>query len=210
EGRGLKFCRYADDCNIYVGSKKAGERVMDSIRRFIEGKLRLKVNGKKSEVSHPWKRTFLGYSFTANTNPKIRVPKETVKRLRVKLKRLFRIGRGRNLGRFIRGYLAPILRGWISYFKLAEVKRFAQELDEWIRRRLRLIIWRQWKRRWSRFKGLMKAGLAEENAAKPAFNGRGSWWNSGTRHMNFAFRKKYFEKLGLISLLDRLKKLREQ
>ena len=210
EGRKLKFCRYADDCNIYVRSKKAGERVMDSIRRFIEKKLRLKVNEKKSVVSRPWKRTFLGYSVTANTNPKIRVPKGSVKRLRMKLKRLFRIGRGRNLGRFIREYLAPILRGWISYFKLAEVKRFAQELDEWIRRRLRLIIWRQWKRRWSRFKGLMKAGLTEENAGKSAFNGKGPWWNSGAQHMNFAFRKKYFEELGLISLFDRLKELREQ
>jgi len=210
EGRKLKFCRYADDCNIYVRSKKAGDRVMYSIRRFIEVKLRLKVNEKKSVVSRPWKRTFLGYSFTANTNPKIRVPRGTVKRLRMKLERLFCIGRGRKLDRFIREYLTPILRGWISYFKLAEVKRFAQELDEWIRRRLRLIIWRQWKRRWSRFKGLMKAGLTEENAGKTAFNGRGPWWNSGTQHMNYAFRKKYFEKLGLISLLDRLKKLREQ
>ena len=183
---------------------------MDSMRSFIEDKLRLKVNDKKSVVSRPWKRTFLGYSFTASTNPQIRVPKGTVKRLRVKLKRLFRVGRGRNLGRFVADYLVPVLRGWISYFKLAEVKRFAQELDEWIRRRLRLIIWRQWKRRWRRFKGLMKAGLGEENAVQSAFNGRGSWWNSGARHMNFAFRKKYFEKLGLISLLDRLKKLREQ
>jgi len=132
EGRALRFCRYADDCNIYVKSKKAGERVMSSIRRFIEEKLRLKVNEKKSVVSRPWKRTFLGYSFTVNTNPKISVPKGTIKRLRMKLKRLFRVGRGRNLGRFIRDYLVPVLRGWISYFKLAEVKRFAQELDKWI------------------------------------------------------------------------------
>lgn len=210
ERRMLKFCRYADDCNIYVRSKKAGDRVMNSLRGFIEDKLKLKVNEKKSVVSRPWKQTFLGYSFTSNTKSKIRVPKETVKRLRVKLKRLFRVGRERNLGRFIIDYLVPVLRGWISYFKLAEVKKFAEELDEWIRRRLRLIIWRQWKRRWRRLKGLIKAGLTKENAARSAFNGRGSWWNAGARHMNFAFRKKYFEKLGLISLLDRLKKLREQ
>jgi group II intron reverse transcriptase/maturase len=208
ENRKLRFCRYADDCNIYVRSRKAGERVMETIKGFIEDKLRLKVNEKKSVVSRPWKRIFLGYSFTSNRKPKIRVPKQTQQRIKAKLKILFRKGRGRNIGRFIKETLVPILRGWINYFKLAEVKKFAEELDEWIRRRIRVIIWRQWKRPWRRYKGLIKAGLPEEQSRKSAFNGRGAWWNSGAKHMNIAIRKKYFEKLGLISLLDKLKELR--
>ena len=208
ESRKLKFCRYADDCNIYVRSRKAGERVMKTIKDFIEDKLCLKINEKKSVVSRTWKRTFLGYSFTSNRKPKIRVPKQTQQRIKAKLKILFRKGRGRNIGRFIRETLVPILRGWINYFKLAEVKKFAEELDEWIRRRIRVIIWRQWKRPWRRYKELIKAGLPDEQARKSAFNGRGAWWNSGAQHMNLAIRKKYLGKLGLISLLDKLKELR--
>jgi len=204
ERRGHSFCRYADDCNIYVRSRRSGERVLDSVSRYVEGKLKLKVNVQKSAVDRPWKRSFLGYSFTNHRNPKIRVPATSVKRFRQNLKELFRMGRGRNLRRFINEMLNPVLRGWINYFRLSETKGFAEELDGWVRRRLRLILWRQWKRWRTRYKRLVARGLAEARARKSACNGRGAWWNSGASHMNDAFRKKYFDELGLVNLLTTL------
>ena len=199
ELRGHSFCRYADDCNIYVGSRQSGERVLDSITNFIEKKLRLRVNREKSAVDRPWKRTFLGYSFTFHKEPRLRVPKETIQRFKFKCKQLLRQGRGRNLGKFIHEDLNPVILGWINYFGLAEVRGFAEDLDCWIRRRLRLILWRQWKRAKARMKRLLKAGLPEDRVRKSAYNGRGPWWNSGASHMNDAFRKKYFDILGLVS-----------
>jgi RNA-directed DNA polymerase len=204
ERRGHCFCRYADDCNIYVGSRRSGERVLESVSRYVEGKLKLKVNVHKSAVDRPWKRSFLGYSFTAHRKPKIRVPAKSVKRFRQNLKELFRMGRGRNLRRFINETLNPVLRGWINYFRLSETKGFAEELDGWVRRRLRLILWRQWKRWRTRYKRLVARGLSEKRARKSACNGRGPWWNSGASHMNDAFRKKYFDDLGLVNLLETL------
>jgi RNA-directed DNA polymerase len=204
EKRGLSFCRYADDCNIYVASARAGERVMASITRFIEGKLKLKVNREKSAVARPWERKFLGYSFTNQRQLRIRVAEAAIDRLKDKVKALFREGRGRNLGRFVNETLNPLIRGWIQYYSLAETKRFAEELDGWLRRKLRCILWRQWKRPWTRRKRLMERGLPEETAVRSAFNQRGSWWNSGAQHMSFAFPKKYFDRVGLVSMIDRL------
>ena len=208
ERRGHAFCRYADDCNVYVKSKRAGERVLESITNFVEKKLKLKVNRDKSAVARPHQRKFLGYSVTSHKQPRLRVPKETVKRLRMHLKTIFRRGKGRNLQRFITEDVNPILRGWINYFRLAEVKTFAEDIDKWIRRRLRLILWKQWKKPWTRRKRLIQAGLAEERSVMSAFNRRGSWWNSGASHMNDAFRKKFFDNLGLVSMLDELYKFR--
>lgn len=208
EKRGHAFCRYADDCNVYVKSKRAGLRVLESITKFVEKKLKLKINKGKSAVARPHQRKFLGYSFTWHKQPRIRVPKESVKRLRAYLKAIFRMGRGRNLRRFITEDLNPVTRGWINYFRLAEVKVFAEEIDGWIRRRLRLILWKQWKRPWTRRNRMMQAGLSEERAVTSAFNRRGSWWNSGALHMNDAFRKKFFVQLGLVSMLNELYKFR--
>ena len=208
ERRGHAFCRYADDSNVYVKSKRAGLRVLESITNFVEKKLKLKINRDKSAVSRPHQRKFLGYSFTWHKQPRIRVPIETVKRLRAHLKAIFRMGRGRNLQRFITEDLNPVTRGWINYFRLAEVKAFAEEIDGWIRRRLRLILWKQWKRPWTRRKRMIQAGLSEERAVTSAFNRRGSWWNSGASHMNDAFRKKFFDRLGLVSMLNELYKFR--
>jgi len=205
EKRGHCFCRYADDCNIYVSSKKAGERVMESITNYLEKKLKLKVNREKSAIARPWNRIFLGYSFTSQKEGRIKVPKERISRFKEKIKRLFFKGRGCNLGRFIKEDLNPVLRGWINYYKLAETREFAENLDGWIRRRLRLILWTQWKRPWTRFIQLRRAGLTEDRARQSAFNGRGGWFNSGASHMNDAFRKKFFDNLGLVSLLDRLR-----
>lgn len=208
EQRGHCFCRYADDCNIYVNSRRSGERVLESVSRYVEGRLKLKVNRDKSAVGRPWSRTFLGYSFTFHKRSKVRVAPKSLKRFRAHLKRIFRMGRGRNLRRFIVEDLNPILRGWINYFILAETKGFAEELDKWIRRKLRLILWRQWKRPWTRFKKLMQLGTTEKRAATSAFNGRGPWFNSGASHMNQAIRKKHFDNAGLFSLLEQLHKCR--
>lgn len=202
EARGHKFCRYADDCNIYVRSRKAGNRVMESISRYLEERLRLPVNRKKSAVSRPWRRTFLGYSFTSDRNARLRVPRESVIRFKKKLKAEFRKGRGRNIGRLINDNLNPKIRGWINYFKNVEVKDFAEKLDGWIRRHLRKVKWKQWKKPKTRFRELIKLGIPELTARKSAGNGRGSWWNSGASHMNLTLRKKYFDKIGLISILD--------
>ena len=208
ERRGHSFCRYADDCNIYVGCRLGAERVMASITRFVETQLKLKVNRAKSAVARPWQRKFLGYSFTAHRKTRIRVPAESVKRFRGHLRQLFRRGRGRNLTGFVREDLNPVLRGWINYFRLAENKGFAEDLDKWVRRRLRLIVWRQWKRTWTRFKNLMKRGIAKERAATSVSNGRGPWYNSGASHMNHALPKKYFDGLELISLVEQQRRFR--
>jgi len=200
ERRGHKYCRYADDCNVYVRSRSAGERVKESITKFLERRLRLKVNEEKSAVDRPWKRKFLGYTMTWHREPRIKVAESSVKRLKVKLREILRRGRGRNIGKLIEEELTPLLRGWMNYFRLAEVKGIFEELDGWIRRKLRCVIWRQWKRTHARVKGLMKRGLERDRALKSALNGRGPWWNAGASHMNEAFPKSYFDRCGLLSL----------
>jgi RNA-directed DNA polymerase len=202
ERRGHAFCRYADDSNIYVRSRKAGERVLCSLTRFLEQELKLKVNAAKSAVDRPWKRKFLGYSMTFHKRPRLKVAPASVKRLKQGLKAELRRGRGRNLRRFIAESLRPKLLGWANYFKLADVKGVFEELDQWLRRKLRGLIWRQWKRSFTRAKNLVKRGLDKFTAWKSATNGRGPWWNAGARHMNLAFPKKTFDSLGLPSLLD--------
>jgi RNA-directed DNA polymerase len=201
ERRGHRFCRYADDCNVYVRSRHAGERVMETLTRFLEQKLRLKANREKSAVGRPWERKFLGYSMTFHMKALLKVAPQSVKRIRLKLKALFRVGNGRNLERFIREDLNPVLRGWANYFHHSETRGTFEELDEWLRRRLRCMLWRQWKRPGTRFARLRARGLEELRAWKSASNGRGSWWNSGASHMNEAYPKRFFEGMGLISLL---------
>ncbi len=200
ERRGHKFVRYADDCNIYLRSRRAGLRVLASVSKFVSEVLKLKVNETKSAVDRPWKRSFLGYSVTCNRKTKLKPSTESVKRLKGKIKALCRQGRGRNLAQFIVDSLNPLLRGWGNYFKMSEVKQVFEELDSWIRRRLRCIKWRQWKHPRTRLKKLLKRGLPEGQAAKSAYNGRGPWWNSGAGHMNLAFPSTYFERLNLVSL----------
>jgi RNA-directed DNA polymerase len=202
ERRGHKFCRYADDCNIYVQSRSAGERVMKSLARFLERRLRLKVNAEKSAVARPWERKFLGYSLTWHHQSRLKVAAGSVQRLKEKLREIFRRGKGRNLSKLIEGELTPLLRGWMNYFRLAQVKGIFEELDGWIRRKLRCLIWRQWKRTVTRAKGLMQRGLKETQAWESATNRRGPWWNAGASHMNAAFPKSHFDRCGLLSLLE--------
>jgi RNA-directed DNA polymerase len=206
EKRGHCFCRYADDCNIYVASKRAGERVLASVTRFVETRLKLKVNQAKSAVDRPWNRKFLGYSMTFHKQPRLKAAPESVKRLKATIRSVCRRGRGRNM-RTVIAELTPKLRGWVCYFRLAEVKGIFEELDQWIRRKLRCILWRQWKRSYARARNLMRRGLDHERAWRSATNGRGPWWNAGASHMNQAFPKKCFDNSGLVSLLDQLHKL---
>jgi RNA-directed DNA polymerase len=205
ERRGHKFCRYADDCNIYVRSRQAGERVMASVTEFLERRLRLKVNREKSAVARPWERKFLGYSMTWHKQPRLKVAESSVERLKAKVRLILHEGRGRSLSQVIKE-LNALLRGWMQYFRLAEVKGIFDELDSWIRRRLRCLIWLRWKRPKTRMKELIKRGLEKLRAWKSASNGRGSWWNAGASHMNEAFPKSYFDRLGLVSLLDQQRK----
>jgi RNA-directed DNA polymerase len=200
ERRGHAFCRYADDCNIYVRTRRAGERVMASITRFLTERLRLKVNAAKSAVDRPWGRTFLGYTMTAHKQPRLRVAAKGVQRLRSKLRTTLHHGRGRTLASTVKT-LTPILRGWLQYFRLAEAKGVFEELDGWMRRKLRCVLWRQWKRPRTRAKRLMQRGLDPERAWRSAYNGHGPWWNAGASHMNDAYRAAFFEELGLPSLI---------
>jgi RNA-directed DNA polymerase len=204
ERRGHSFCRYADDGNIYVRSRRAGERVMSSLSRFLTVKLRLKVNEAKSAVERPWRRKFLGYSMTWHQRPRLKVAPASLARLKDKVREKLRGGRGRNLKRQIEE-LTLLLRGWVNYFRLAEVKGGLEELDGWIRRKLRCILWRQWKRTYTRGKNLMRRGLDKDRALKSAMNGRGPWWNAGASHMHAAFPKRFFDELGLVSLLNYLR-----
>ena len=205
ERRGHAFCRYADDCNIYVASEKAGLRVLASITRFVEDRLKLKVNARKSAVARPSERKFLGYSFTAQRQARIKIADTSVKRLKDRVREMFDSSMGRSM-RVIITALAPLLRGWISYFRLTEVKGVVEELDQWLRRKLRCVLWRHWKRPATRNRELRKRGLTPERAWQSASNGRGPWWNAGSSHMNAACPKRYFDELGLVSLQETLQR----
>ncbi|MGG4010627.1 group II intron reverse transcriptase/maturase, partial [Bacillus smithii] len=174
EKRGHKFVRYADDCNIYVKSKRAGERTMASVKRFIEGKLRLKVNEKKSAVDRPWKRKFLGFSFTPSKEPKVRIAKQSLKRMKKKVREItsrkipypmeYRIKK-----------LNQYLLGWCGYFALADTKSIFEDLDGWIRRRLRMCLWKNWKTSKTRIRNLIKLGVPEWKAYEWGNSRKGYW-----------------------------------
>jgi RNA-directed DNA polymerase len=206
ERRGHGFVRYADDFQVYVKSEAAGERVMASLENFLRKRLRLKVNRKKSAVGRPWKRKFLGYRTTTNRKPKLKPDPKSVRRIKLKLKELFRRGRGWSLARTIRE-LNPVLRGWGYYYRLSNVEGVFEELDQWVRRRLRLILWRQWKRPKTRARELQKRGLDRDRAKTSAYNGRGPWWNAGASHMNQAVGVSSLNQMGLVNLLHQHRRL---
>jgi RNA-directed DNA polymerase len=180
--------------------------VMTSLENFLKKRLRLKVNRKKSAVGRPWKRKFLGYRTTTDRKPKLKPDPKSVKRMKLKLKVLFRRGRGWSLARTIRA-LNPVLRGWGYYYRLSDVEGVFAELDQWVRRRLRLLLWRQWKRPRTRAKELQKRGLDRDRARRSAYNGRGPWWNAGSSHMNQAVPISAFSQKELVSLLHQHRRL---
>jgi RNA-directed DNA polymerase len=166
ERRRLSFCRYADDCNIYVGSRVAGERVMRGVRAFLAEVLHLRVNAAKSAVARPWGRKFLGYTFTAHRESRLRIAPQSVHRMTRRVRELLRVARGRSLAHTIET-LNPVLRGWITYFQLTESKGVLQDLDAWVRRRLRCLLWRQWRRPRTRMRKLRWCGRAASVSSPP-------------------------------------------
>jgi group II intron reverse transcriptase/maturase len=201
EKRGHGFCRYADDCNIYVGSKRSGQRVMTAITAFLEQRLKLKANATKSAVARPWQRKFLGYSMTWHREPKLKIAPLSRERFAEKVRQTLRRARGHSVKQIIE-QLNPVLRGWVVYFRLTQVKGVLEDLDGWLRHKLRALLWRQWKRNHPRAKNLMRAGLSHARAWQSATNGHGPWWNGGASHMNAAYPKSWFDRMGLVSLLD--------
>ena len=205
ERRGHRFARYADDCNVYVQSRRAGERVMPSLESFLSKRLRLPINREKSAVARPWARKFLGYTVT--TSRKLKVAPQSLRRLQGRIRALCRQARGWRLDRLIET-LRPIIRGWIAYFQLSEGKVAFVRLDEWRRRRLRCILWRQWKRPLTRQRRLMALGLDPDRAHRSAYNGRGPWWNAGASHMNQAIPLAWLRRRDLMSFLDQYQRLK--
>lgn len=201
ERRGHAFVRYADDCNVYLGSRTAAERAFATTKRYLESELKLPINPDKSGVAPARRRDFLGYGLIGRERARLKVAPKSVQRLRQKVKDLMRASRGMGMARTIE-QLNPLLRGWTSYFRCAQVKDVWQDLDGWIRRKLRGRLWRQCKRPYARARLLLRRGLTAERAWRSATNGRGAWWNAGARHMNAAFPKAYFDHMGLVSLVD--------
>jgi len=199
ERRGLRFARYADDCNVYVRSRRAGERVMESLKRFITTKLKLKVNEQKSAVARPWERKFLGFSFTANREPKRRIAPKAVLRFKEKVRELTRRTRGVKVERMAEE-LGRYLRGWIGYFGQSQTPSVLQGLEKWTRRRLRSVIWKQWKRGSVRFAELRKRGVGKDLAAQTAGSAHGPWRLADSPGLHFALPNAYFDSLGIPKL----------
>ena len=196
ERRGLRFARYADDSNIYVRSRRAGERVMASISAFITTKLKLKVNEQKSAVARPWERKFLGFSFTSNREPKRRIAPKAVLRFKERVRELTSRTRGVSIERMAEE-LAQYLKGWLGYFGKCQTPSVLQGLEEWTRRRLRSVIWKQWKRGTVRFAELRKRGVNQELAACTAGSAHGPWRLANSPAFAIALPNAYFDSLGI-------------
>ena len=200
EHRGHRFCRYADDCNIYVRSPRAGKRIMTGIRQFIEKKLKLRINEDKSAVASPTRRKFLGYSFYKTRGRyKLRVHEKSYKRLKDKIREVTNRNTGMNFEARLRR-LTEVTRGWVNYFKLADMKSNLKKLDFWIRRRLRACIWKTWKRISTRFTRLKQLGTPAKLAWQHA-NTRKSYWRiSSSPILNNTITNARLAKRGYISM----------
>jgi len=188
------FVRYADDCNIYVRSRRAAERVKQSITGFIERRLKLRVNEQKSAVARPMERKFLGFSFTGAKEPKRRIAPKALARFKRKVRELTGRTRGISIERMTKE-LANYLRGWKGYFGFCETPSVLEKLDQWIRHRLRSMIWKQWRR--NRAANLRRRGVLGKLAANAAGSGHGPWHMGNSHAMSYAFPNAYFDSLGL-------------
>lgn len=207
EKRGHPFVRYADDCNIYVKSKRAGERTMASVQRFIERKLRLKVNEKKSAVDRPWKRKFLGFSFIDAEEPKIRVAEESVKRMKKKVREITSRKMPYSMEYRIQK-LNQYVFGWCGYFALADTKSIFRKMDGWIRRRLRMCLWKDWKTPKTRIRNLIKLGVPSWKAYEWGNSRKGYWRISNSPILHRTLGNSYWNDQGLKSLQERYEFLR--
>ena len=199
ERRGHRFCRYADDCNIYVGSQRAGERVMVSVSRFLTHKLRLKVNETKSAVARPEERKFLGFRI-ANDGSKRRIAPRALETFKARVRDLTRRTRGVSLTTVIED-LTPYLIGWRSYFAFCQTPRVLTNLEAWTRRRLRAYLWHQWRTGPNRFQELRRRGVPQFRAAVAAGSPTGTWRMAGHHAVQQALKNRDFDDLGLPRLL---------
>jgi RNA-directed DNA polymerase len=196
EQRGLRFARYADDSNIYVRSRRAGERVMESITRFITTTLKLKVNELKSAVARPWERKFLGFSFTSAGIPKRRIAPKAVDRFKERVRELTSRNKGVSIEQMAEK-LTRYLTGWIGYFGKCETPSVLEGLGQWIRRRLRSAIWRQWRLGSTKFARLRQRGVGKDLAAQTAGSAHGPWRIPDSPGLHIALPNAYFDSLGI-------------
>jgi RNA-directed DNA polymerase len=199
ERRGLNFVRYADDCNIYVRSQRSGERVMASIEAFLTKRLKLKVNKAKSAVARPVKRKFLGFSFTNRKQPRRRIAPQSLDRFRSRVRELTRRTRGRSLAQIVKE-LNVYLIGWRGYFGFCETPSTLSELDQWTRRRLRALVWKQWRHGPNRFAELRRCGVGRVMAAQTVSSPRGPWRLSASPVLSMALSNAFFKSLGLATV----------
>lgn len=203
EARGHKFCRYADDCNIYVRSQRAGQRVMKSITAYLEGEFKLKVNKEKSAVDRPWKRKFLGFSYYYRKGHiGIRIHAKSVEKFKDRVRRILSRSDGRSTAQKITA-LNRYIFGWMNYFALADMRGLAQNLDAWMRRRLRMCIWKQWKKIRTKHDNLVKLGIDNRKAWEFANTRKGYWRVSNSPILSQTITNEYLSNMGLVSLTMR-------
>jgi RNA-directed DNA polymerase len=208
EKRGHKFVRYADDCNIYVKSRKAGLRVKQSITTFIEKKLKLKVNQEKSAVDRPWKRKFLGFSFTLNKHPKIRIAKESLRRAKERIREITSRSKAITMKQRIE-QLNQFTIGWCNYFSLADTPTPFERLDEWIRRRLRMCLWKQWKKPKTKIKRLISLGVPKDQAYEWGNTRKKYWRIACSPILHRTLNSAYWQSEGLKSIRERYDWIRQ-
>ncbi len=206
EQRGLRFVRYADDCNIYVASERAAERVMASVKRFLAEKLSLKVNERKSAVDRPWKLKFLGFSFYKRKGVRVRVAPKALDRFRARIRRLTKRTRQGKLAQVIHE-VNQYTMGWIGYFRLSDAKSTFEDLDAWIKRRLRQLVWKRWKRGTTRWQELMKLGVPAKMAGLGAVQD-GPWRMAKSPIVHWGLNNAFWQQQGLRSITERYLQLR--
>jgi len=204
EKRGHKFCRYADDCNIYVRSRKAGERVMENITNYIEKVLKLKVNRNKSAVDKPSRRKFLGFSFyTREGKARNFIHKKPISRFKARVKEITSRSNAMSM-EMRKEKLNQLIRGWVNYFHIADMDGVAGKLDQWIRRRIRMCYWKQWKKICTKRENLMRLGLNQHKAWMYANTRKSYWHTAGSYILSTTLTNKHFELQGFLSLTTRL------
>jgi len=202
ERRGLRFVRYADDGNIYVGSERAGQRVRESVTRFITNRLKLKVNQAKSAVARPGQRKFLGFSFTGEREPRRRIAPKAIARFKERVREATRRTRDSSLRQMVKE-LTTYLRGWLGYFGDCQTPSVLRSLETWLRRRLRSVVWKHWKQGRTRFRALRQRGVGQDLAASTAGSPHGPWRIANSPALAIALPNAYFAKLGLPPLVVR-------
>jgi RNA-directed DNA polymerase len=202
ERRGHRFVRYADDCNIYVGSERAGQRVMESVTRFITHRLKLKVNQAKSAVAQPRQRKFLGFSFTGEREPRRRIAPQAIARFKERIRERTHRTRSISLPQMVKE-ITTYLRGWLGYFGDCQTPSVLHRLETWLRRRLRSVVWKQWKQGRTRFRELRKRGVGKDLAAQTAGSPHGPWRIANSPALAIALPNAYFAELGLPPMIVR-------